>query len=305
MADLEPGVLGILLTSYDEEDRVFHRDLEAQADFVASTAQGVVWPVMASEFQLMSMEEVASGFAPIVRGISGRVPFVAGVTRLTTSEAVDLTRAAARAGADAVIAMPPFASGVHGQHLVDHFRAIASVGVPVVVQNQMSMGPGGPITISELRRLAEEIPQVEYLKEEAPALPQTISRALAELPGLYRLVFGGAGGRFLIDELDRGGAGTMPACEWADLVAEVWRLHRAGDVAGARALHALALPGILLETAYGMVGAREVLHRRGVIRSTRGRLGAGGELDDAARREIQATLEQVADRLPRRVEAPR
>lgn len=304
MAELQPGVLGILLTSYDEDGRVHHRDLEAQADFVASTAQGVVWPVMASEFQLMSQEEVAAGFSPIARGIAGRVPFVAGVTRLTAAEAVDLARAAAEAGAGAVIAMPPFASSVHGAHLVDHFRAIAAVGLPVVVQNQMSMGPGGPITIDELRRLAEEIPGVQYLKEEAPALPQTISRALAALPGLYRLVFGGAGGRFLIDELNRGGAGTMPACEWADLVAEVWRLHHGGDEAAARALHAQALPGILLETAYGMVGAREVLFRRGVIRSTRGRLGAGAELDDAARREIEATLAQVWDRLPWRAGTP-
>lgn len=106
--DLGPGTYGILLTTFDEDDRVLDRDLAAQAEFVAATAQGVVWPVMASEFWVMSMDEIAAGFGNVARGVAGSVPFVAGVSQLTTQDAVRLTQKAAEAGADAVIAMAPF-----------------------------------------------------------------------------------------------------------------------------------------------------------------------------------------------------
>lgn len=297
MAEIGPGAYGILLTTYDDDDRVLHRDLVAQAEFVATTSQGVVWPVLASEFYLMSGEEIAAGFPAVAEGTAGRVPFVAGVSQLTTAEAVRLTEAAARAGADAVIAMPPFIKKAVGEDLLAYFRAIASVGLPIVVQNQAAMGDAGPISADELRRLAT-IPEVQHLKEEAPVLPQTISRALNALPGAYRHIFGGGGGRFLIDELHRGGSGTMAASEWVDLLGDVYRAWGRGDEAEARRLHAIALTGIILETAYGMVGAREVLRRRGIISSTRARLRAGTELDAAAHREIEITLDRLSEVLP-------
>ena len=290
MTEVARGAYGILLTTYDEDDRVSHRDLTAQAEFVAGTCQGLVWPVLASEWYLMDADEIAAGYPAVAAGVGGRVPFVAGVTQLTTAGAVGLAQAAARAGADAVIAMPPFLRKATGDDLVRHFQAIAAVGLPVVVQNAASMGAAGTLTAAELRTLAESIPLVRHLKEEAPVLPQTISRALTALPGLYERVFGGGGGRYLIDELNRGGAGTMAACEWVDVLGSVFRLYDEGRMDDARRLHTRALAGIVLETAYGMAGAREVLRRRGVIHSTRTRFGAGAELDADAHREIEAVL---------------
>lgn len=293
--ELGPGAYGILLTTFDEDDRVLDRDLAAQAEFVAATAQGVVWPVMASEFYLLTMDEIAGRFPVVARGVGGSVPFVAGVSQLTTPDAVRLTRAAAEAGADAVIAMGPFIRRAVGADLVAHFRAIAEVGLPVVIQNHSAFGTAGALSADELRTLAEEIEGVQYLKEEAPVLPQTITRALERLPGLYREVYSGGGGRFLVDELRRGGSGTMAACEWIDLLGEVWKAFDGGDEMTARELHERALPGIILESAYGMPGAKEVLRRRGVTHSSRTRLGAGVQLDEAALAEIEIMVERLAD----------
>ena len=41
-------------------------------------------------------------------------------------------------------------------------------------------------------------------------------------------IFGGAGGRYLTDELARGAAGTMPACELAEMHVAMLAAHRAG-----------------------------------------------------------------------------
>ena len=85
----------------------------------------------------------------------------------------------------------------------------------------------------------------------------------------------------------------MPACEWADVFGHAFALWEAGERAEARRVHAAALAGYNLEAAYGMPGAREVLRRRGVLRSTRSRYSSGAELDADALAEIAATLEQL------------
>lgn len=164
-----------------------------------------------------------------------------------------------------------------------------------MVQNHSAFGSSGALSMDELRALAEEIDGVRYLKEEAPVLPQTITRALERLPGLYREVYSGGGGRFLVDELRRGGSGTMAASEWIDLLSEVWKAFDRGDETLARRFHERALAGIVLEMVYGMTGAKEVLRQRGVTRSTRSRLGAGSRLDGAALAEIEVIVERLAD----------
>ncbi len=284
------GIFGILLTTYTEHDEVELDDLAAQADFVAATAQGIVWPVLASEFYLMDDDERVAGFPAVVAGNRRRVPFVAGVSSTTTRSAARLAEAAARAGADAVIAMAPYMKKATPDALVAHFAAIAGAGLPIFVQNAAFLTGAATLTPADLRMLAERIPQIQYLKEEAPVLPQTISKILQNVPGAFKGVFGGGGGRFLIDELNRGGAGNMPACEWADVFGYAFDLYERGEVAEARKVHVAALQGVNFEAAYGMIGAREVLKRRGVLRSTNSRYSTQADFDASARAELDAVL---------------
>ncbi|MFH1086109.1 MAG: dihydrodipicolinate synthase family protein, partial [Chloroflexota bacterium] len=262
------GLYGILLTTYTEADEVDQQDLASQADFVAATAQGIVWPVLASEFYLVNDDERAASYAAVVAGCRGRAPFVAGVTANTTQTAARLAKAAAKAGADAVIAMAPIYKKAAGEELVKHFQAIGEAGLPIFIQNSGWLGGTSQLNPTELNSVADRVPQAQYLKEEAPALPSTITNILTKVPGKFKGVFGGGGSRFIIDELNRGGAGNMPACEWADLFGYVFDLYEQGQQAKARHMHTVALAGYNLEAAYGMVGAREVLKRRGVLRST-------------------------------------
>src|SRR5262245_18674588 len=117
------GVYGILLTSYTDRDEVDRADLASQADFVAATAQGIVWPVLASEFYLMADDERPPGYAAVAEGARGRVPFVAGVSATTTRAAASLAEAAARAGPGGVIAMAAYLDGEARRPVVAHSEA--------------------------------------------------------------------------------------------------------------------------------------------------------------------------------------
>lgn len=285
------GVYGILLTTYTDRDEVFLDDLTSQADFVASTAQGIVWPVLASEFYLMDDEERTAGYPAVAAGNRKRVPFVAGVSSPTTRAAARMAAAAARAGADAVIALAPYMKKATPVELVRHFEAIAGAGLPIFVQNAAYLTGVCTLTPADLRMLAEKIPLIQYLKEEAPVLPQTISKILGQVPGAFKGVFGGGGARFLIDELNRGGAGNMPACEWADVFGHAFDLYERGERTEARRIHIAALQGMNFEASYGMIGAREVLKRRGILRSTNSRYSTQADFDADARSELDAVLE--------------
>lgn len=294
MADLARGLYGILLTTYTDKDEVDSADLSSQADFVAATAQGIVWPVLASEFYLMSDEERMANYAAVTEGSRKRAPFIAGVSAATTRGCVKLAESAAKAGADAVIFMAPYLKKATGEELVRHFQAVAAVGLPIVVQNAAYLTGACTLSPSDLNTLADRVPEVQYLKEEAPVLPQTISNILNKVPGKFKRVWGGGGGRFLIDELERGGAGNMPACEWADVFGYAFDLWENGNKEEARRVHTAALAGNNAELAYGMEGARYVLKRRGILRSTRSRYSNPDSLDSDAKKEIETTMEFLA-----------
>lgn len=298
MAELARGVYGVLATTFDERDSPHYSDLVAQARFVAASAQGVVWPVLASEFFKLRREEIAAGYVPVAEGAGGRVPFVAGVSQLTTGDAVLLAAAAREAGADAVIAMPPWMARVTGDDLVGHYRAIAEVGLPIMVQNASDVSAFSAIGEADLRRLLDEVPEVVALKDEAPVLPQTISRGVGLMPPQRGLVFGGGGGRFLLDELSRGGAGNLAGACWVDLLGAAYAKWTLGDREGARWLHAASLMGETAIASYGPPAVRYILHRRGITSSVRGRFDTARALDQAAVRELDAVLAQVRPALP-------
>lgn len=66
----------------------------------------------------------------------GRVPVVAGTGSNSTAEAIDLTRHAKQAGADAALVVTPYYNRPTQEGLYQHFKAIAEQGgLPVVIYN--------------------------------------------------------------------------------------------------------------------------------------------------------------------------
>ena len=191
------------------------------------------------------------------------------------------------AGADAIVAMSPACTDQ--TIAMEMYRRLAdNFDGPIVLQNA---GMYAPLSGEQIAGLIEEVPSIEYVKEEREPGPKHIAE-IADLVGdKVKTIFGGVAGKFLPDELTRGANGCMPACEIADLLAKVMELWWAGDEAGARSLHTRLLPLINLETYPFM---RYMLKRRGVFTTTVERAPAGAlELDAADKREISIQIEAI------------
>ena len=78
-------------------------------------------------------------------------------------------------------------------------------------------------------------------------------------------VLGGAGGRYILDELARGALGTMPACELTDIHVTMVAAWRAGNTGFARTLYNRSLPLLNFQAVFRWAMTKEVLKRRGVI----------------------------------------
>jgi len=292
------GIFPILQTPFNAQGDLVWDDFERLCDFIArSGAHGFVWPVMASEFTVVSFPERVEGMRRAVRTVAGRVPVVIGVADTSTHGAVSLAREAGEAGADAVIAMPPWHVKIRSRDLiVAYYRAIAdAAGVPVFVQNA-GAPLGSALPGSFVVDLCREIPLVQYLKEEKPPQGHSVSEVIDLCPpdpsGPVKGVFSGSALLWVIPEYRRGVSGVLPACYIPDVDARIWNLLEAGDEAEARRVYA---DKMVLENTLSNLptpqAQKEVLVRRGVISCNAARNSGPITLDPVDEEEIAYALD--------------
>jgi dihydrodipicolinate synthase/N-acetylneuraminate lyase len=286
------GVFAIPPTPFDDAGNVDEASLRRCVDFcVDAGAHGIVAPVNASESIALTDAERVRVADVLVEQAAGRVPVVVGVSGNSTAASVLYADRAKCAGADAVIAMPPYVKHAPPEEIYDFYVAVAAAAQPLPVWVQDYVGPiGTPMAPSLLARMLAEIPGVEFLKEETALAPQVMTR-VRELAGAsLRGVMGGMAGRYLLEEYRRGACGTMPACEVADVHVLIWNALEGGDEAEARRLHTRLLPLLNYEAMYSFTIYKEVLLRRGVIASARTRVPGAGRLDAENQRELDLLL---------------
>lgn len=289
------GVFTIPVTPFDTHGEIDEASLRRCVQFcVEAGAHGLVAPVNASEAPMLSEQERLRVASIVVETAAHRIPVVIGVSAATERLSADFSRHARGIGADAVIAMPPYAKRATAEEIVEYYRVVAGAAeLPVFIQNYG--GPlGTPMSATFMARLVEHIDGVEYIKEETATAGHVISETLALAGPRLKGIMGGQAGRYLLDEFARGACGTMPACEVTDVDVRVWNALDSGDTAAARALHGRLLPLLNIEAMYGAGIYKEVLRRRGVIASPTMRGPGAVLLDDFDQRELDAILADVS-----------
>ncbi|HET8523400.1 MAG TPA: dihydrodipicolinate synthase family protein, partial [Thermomicrobiales bacterium] len=268
------GVFAIPPTPFDDAGNVDEPSLRRCVDFcVAAGAHGIVAPVNASEAIALTDQERLRVAEILVEQTAGRVPVIVGVSGISTAASVLYSTHAADAGADAVMAMPPYVKHAPADEIPDFYTAVAQAarGLPVWIQDYVAP-VGTPMAPSLLARLLRDIPGVDFIKEETTHAPQVVS-AVREIAGdSLKGVMGGMAGRHLLEEFRRGACGTMPACEVTDAHVKVWNALDRGDEEEARRLHTQLLPLLNFEAMYSFTVYKEVLVRRGIIASARTRV---------------------------------
>lgn len=287
------GVFPVLVTPFQVDGRPSLEDFDRVIDFnLGAGIDGLVFPGNASEVGTLSFSERAVLIERLCERVGGRVPVVVGLSAADQ----DVSLAAARHAKSLQVAAAMIAPSVADKNDTNILRRCLSllgeaVGVPLILQN--APPPRGPgLNTRQVAELVSDLPSIAYVKEECLPAGQRISSHLANASTELRGVFGGAAGRFVMDELARGAIGTMPSCEIPEAHVSLVKAFRAGDVALARRTYNRMVPLLMFTSVFKAAGVKAVLRMRGVIESELCRDPPSG-LDAMDHRELGAILEAM------------
>ncbi len=285
------GIFTIPSTPFRENGEIDIPGFRRVVDFcIGCGAHGLVYPVNASEWIHLSDDERFRLTEVLVEQNAGRVPTVIGVTAATKEMAARFAGHAREIRANAVIAMPPHLRrrSLPNDVIFAYYRAIsAAAGMPVFIQNWS--GPQGTeLSARFLLDLCREIEHVQYIKEETEPSTMKLTEVSKGNDGCVKGFFGGAGGRFLIEEYRRGVDGNMPGCHVTDVVVALWNALESGREADALRIYKEMAPLLFFEAQ--LEGCyKEVLYRRGII-DYPGRRNGRLELDEIGSRYLDDIL---------------
>jgi 4-hydroxy-tetrahydrodipicolinate synthase len=131
------GSIVALVTPMHADGSVDWAALERLLDLHVESGTAAIGAVgTTGESATLSVPEHCQVIKHCVAHVKGRIPIVAGTGSNSTREAIELTRAAAEAGADACLLVTPYYNRPTQQGLYLHFKALAeAVSVPQILYN--------------------------------------------------------------------------------------------------------------------------------------------------------------------------
>lgn len=293
------GICTLTPVPFTEDGQVDQLQFEHTVACLAGTGiDGLGLFGVVSEFYKLTDEEkadLARRFIPIVKA-AGLYSLIS-VTDHSTEVAVRRAREFEAMGADCLMVLPPHFMNPEAGQIRRHLLAVAAaVEIPVIIQYAPNE-TGVSISPEELVQIAQEHSNVLYKIEctDPAAYSQKLLSMKSDLG-----IMNGYWGINLLDMLAIGGQGVMPGYSCCELYVEMLRRYRAGDQAGAVALHGKLAPyfqrwNTSIERVVYI--EKEILRRRGGLTTVACRHPAY-EMTPADIQEVEAFLAEFGPVLP-------
>lgn len=171
--------LSVALTTPFINGQVDEKTLAEQVEFQVAAGTTCVVPVgTTGESPTLSHDEHDRVISAVVEAAAGRIKVMAGTGSNSTEEAMRLTQAAAKAGADAALVVAPYYNKPNQEGMYQHFKQLAeSADLPICVYN-IPGRTGKNIEPETIVRLAE-VSNITMVKEATGSMDQA-SHILAE-----------------------------------------------------------------------------------------------------------------------------
>ncbi len=235
------GSIVALVTPMTQEDGVDWEALDRLLDLHIRAGTGAIGAVgTTGESATLSVPEHCEVIRHCVEYAAGRIPVMAGTGSNSTWEAIELTRAAADAGADCCLLVTPYYNRPTQRGLFEHFKTVAeAVDIPQILYNV----PGRTAvdmandTVDQLAGLANVVGIKDATGDRARGREliercgDRIAIYSGDDPTAMELMLAGGKGNISVT------ANVAPA-----MMAEMCRLAMAGDRAGAESINDALTP---------------------------------------------------------------
>ncbi|MFD9661438.1 dihydrodipicolinate synthase family protein [Rhodococcus sp. NPDC059968] len=229
------GVLTALTTPFDADELIDTDKLKLVVDrSIKAGVDGVVAAGSTGEVGALSSDERRRLVDTVIEHTDGRVPVIAQTGATTTAEAIRLSRAAEKSGADVLMLITPFYEPLSTEETVAYIKDVASaVELPVMLYNIPAV-TGVNLDPGTVRSLAEEVDNIRYIKDSSANWEQAL-----QLIHHHSDVIGTFIGwdSYIYSALVEGAAGVMAGAANVvpDEIVAVNRLIGEGDLHGALA----------------------------------------------------------------------
>jgi 4-hydroxy-tetrahydrodipicolinate synthase len=158
------GAYTAIVTPFNRDGSVDYGKLRELIGLqIAGGIDGIVPVGTTGESPTLDFPEHEKVIETTIDACRGRIKVIAGTGANSTSEALELTRHALKAGADGSLQVTPYYNKPNQEGLYRHFSAVADLGLPVVLYNV----PGRScreIEVATVARLAKH-PKIVAVKE--------------------------------------------------------------------------------------------------------------------------------------------
>lgn len=175
------GVMPALTTAFNEDLSIDHAFVARHAQWqVENGVTGLIALGSLGEAATMAFEEKLELIATLVRAVDGKVPVVAAISALSTSEAVALAKAAHEHGAKGLMILPPYVYKGDWREMKAHVAAILDATPLTAMLYNNPVAYGTDFLPEQIQELAAEYPNLKAVKESSTDVRRvTAIRALA------------------------------------------------------------------------------------------------------------------------------
>ncbi len=282
------GVNPILPTPFTQNGAVDVNSLRRLIDFQKEVGvHGVAILGFMGEAHKLSEAERQLVIETVAEQVKDEGDIWVGVRALGTMGAVEQAKIAEQAGATGVFVAP--ISIQSDEALYEHYRTVhENITIPVMIHD---FPPAfGIILSAELIAKLGRDGICPYIKLEDAPVGGKMSQVIALSEGKTG-VFGGLGGLYYLEELERGALGIMTGFAYPEALVRIYELFAAGEKAAAAAVFDRYAPLIRYEfqPKIGLAFRKHVFKKRGIFATDVVRSPAT-RMDDYTQAEFERTI---------------
>ncbi|HKW19706.1 MAG TPA: dihydrodipicolinate synthase family protein [Terriglobales bacterium] len=162
------GVMPAITTCFDEKLQVDHEFMASHCRWLLdSGCTGIVCLGSLGEGATLSFDEKVQILRTSVKAVNHRAPVVASISALSTVEAVSLGKAAADAGCDALMVLPPYVYQGDWREMKAHVAAVFRATPLGCMLYNNPVAYGTDFLPEQIQELASEHENLESVKESS------------------------------------------------------------------------------------------------------------------------------------------
>lgn len=162
------GILAVLVTPFTNDDKIDEQKLRKHVRYLIDEGKvhGIIPTGSTGEFTALSDDERMQVADIVISEADKAIPVIVGTAAVATKDTIRFSKYAQKAGADAVMVVPPYYCHPNAQEMFGHYKALSeNLNIPIVLYNNPSTS-GVDMMPDLVARLAE-FKNISHIKESS------------------------------------------------------------------------------------------------------------------------------------------